>query len=56
MTELEFLREVKKSHEALLSTLAPSSSRWIQWVHRNAKGRYDFLKERYEDQGQGRKV
>jgi len=49
MTELEFLRQVQRSYEALLTTLGASKSRWIQMVVKTSRARYEFLKYQKED-------
>jgi hypothetical protein len=40
----EEIKRLRAAHEALLNTLAPSRSSWVQWVYRNAKAHYETLR------------
>lgn len=44
----EALIELRRAHEALLTTLAASTHSWIHKVHKNAKAYYMTLKEKYK--------
>jgi hypothetical protein len=43
-TEERYVRELERSHEALLTTLGASRSSWVQHVVKNAKARYERIK------------
>ena len=44
---LEYIWKLEHSHEALLTTLSASKSKWIQWVVRNARARWDSIVDEY---------